>query len=185
VLDGNDHAKQLTAAFKAAGIPLGKVTADIVNTGGLGTFGPKARAVQLDPAAVRGIGYARLIEDAEALGRGAIPPAVSALASAVGLPPRGTLTADSPAATGKVDFTTFARRRKAQIKAMLTGEVFGAKNVQELAGKKDTSPYAFVEWENVLNLSDRVGDRSTWRVVQPGIYAHHLFVAELGGDFMK
>ncbi len=74
---------------------------------------------------------------------------------------------------------------KAAVKAMLTGEVFGATNVGQLEAKKDTSPYAFIEWQNVLNLGDRRGeDRKTWRVVQPGIYAHHLFVAELGGDFL-
>jgi hypothetical protein len=185
VLDGNDHAQALTTAFKASGIPMSKVTADIVNTGGKGSFGPKAHAVQLDPGTVRGIGYARLIKDAEALGRGAIPPAVAALASAVPLPPRGSFTAESPPATGKTDFNKFGRDNKAKLKAMLTGEVAGAKTVQDLAAKKDTSPYAFLEWENVLNISDRSStDRRKWRVIQPAIYAHHLFVSELGGDFL-
>jgi hypothetical protein len=140
----------------------------------------------MDPGAVRGIGYARLVQDAEALGRGEIPSAVSSLANAVGLPPRGSFTLESPPASGKIDINQFAKDKKAQIKAMRTGEGTKAKTVQDFASKKDTSPYAFLEWENVLNIGDRSStDRRKWRVIPPGIYSHHLFVAELGGDFMK
>ncbi|GIG20943.1 hypothetical protein Cch01nite_16670 [Cellulomonas chitinilytica] len=184
VLDGNDQARQLLAAFAAARIPLSRVTAEIVTTGQFGTFGPGVRTHSIDPGGARAIGYARLIQDAAALGRVTpMPPAIVALATAAGLPPRGAFTAVTPAPPGKTDIRAFIRSHAAQLAALRVGER-RVPDVGALAGSETTSPYAFVEWNDLLNLRDATAARSTWRSVSPGIYSHHLFVAEMAGEVM-
>jgi hypothetical protein len=185
VLDGNDQAAGLLAAFAAAHIPQSKITADIVTTGQYGTFGPGVHANQMDPGAIRAIGYARLINDATALGRvSPIPPTIASLAAAVPLPPRGSFTAETPAPPGKININEFSRTHARALTALRAGER-GAPNVGALAGSENTSPYAFVEWHDLLNLRDPSAPRTGWRSVSPGIYSHHLFVAEVGGDFLN
>lgn len=185
VLDGNDQSRSLLAAFAAAHIPLSIVTADIVTTGQFGTFPGAVHAAQMDPAAIRAIGYARLINDAVALGRvSPMPPAITALATALGLPPRGSFTTTTPAPSGKVNINAFTRSHTAALAALRAGER-AVPNVGALAGTETTAPYAFVEWNDLLNLRDPSAARNTWRSVSPGIYSHHLFVAELAQEFMR
>ena len=185
VLDGNDQARSLLAAFAAAHIPLSKVTADIVTTGQFGTFPGAVHATQMDPGAIRAIGYARLINDAVALGRvSPMPTAITGLATALGLPTRGSFTTATPAPTGKVNINVFSRAHTPALAALRAGER-AVPNVGALAGSETTSAYAFVEWNDLLNLRDPSTPRNTWRSVSPGIYSHHLFVAELAQEFIQ
>ena len=183
VLDGNDHAKRLLAGFKASRIPMSKVTADIVNTGK--TPLPGAKALPMDSLCVRAIGYARLINDAVALGRvPALPPAIQAKVSALPLPPRGTFTSSPSPPAGKQSINVFCAANKTALANLRTGEQT-VNNVGALAGTETTSPYAFVEWHDLLNLRDSSQGRETWRSVTPGIYSHHLFVGEIAGDLFR
>jgi hypothetical protein len=184
ILDGNDQAPTILAGIQASGVPLSKVTADIVTTGQFGTFPAGIRTRSMDPAAIRAIGYARLINDAQALSRvSPFPPAIAALATALALPARGTFTTMDPAPGGKININAFSRdpTNAAALRALRAGER-GAPNVGALAGSEETSAYAFVEWNDLLNLRNPNDPRSTWRSVSPGIYSHHLFVAEVAGE---
>ncbi|MFE7746604.1 hypothetical protein [Nocardia sp. NPDC057455] len=184
ILDGNDQAPTILAAIRASGVPLSKVTADIVTTGQFGTFPAGIRTRSMDPAAIRAIGYARLINDAQALGRiSPFPPAIAAMAAALPLPARGTFTTASPAPSGKVDINAFSRdpAHTAALRALRRGERT-VSNIGALAGSETTSAYAFIEWNDLLNLRLPNEPRSTWRSVTPGIYSHHLFVAEVAGE---
>lgn len=184
VLDASDQARTIVAGLRASGIPLSRVTADIVTTGQFGTFPAGVTKRSMDPAAIRAIGYARLINDAQALGRvSPFPPAISALAAALPLPPRGSFTTEDPPPAGKVNINAFSRdpAHRAALAALRADER-GVPNVGALAGSEETSAYAFVEWNDLLNLRDSTAPRDTWRSVSPGIYSHHLFVSEIGGE---
>ena len=87
---------------------------------------------------------------------------------------------------GKTNINDFIKSHAAALKALLVGER-AVNNVGALAGSETTSPYAFVEWNDLLNLSGRDHNlsRNTWRSVSPGIYSHHLFVSELAGEFVQ
>jgi len=174
----------ILAGIRAGGVPLSKVTADIVTTGQFGTFPAGIRTRSMDPAAIRAIGYARLINDAQALGRvSPFPPAIAAMAAALRLPDRGTFTTESPAPSGKVNINAFSRANAAVLLALRAGER-RVRKVGALAGLEEVSAYAFVEWNDLLNLRNPLTPRSTWRSVSPGIYSHHLFVSEVGGEVL-
>jgi hypothetical protein len=184
ILDGNDFAHAILAGLRASRVPLSKVTADIVTTGGFGTFPSAVHTTSMDPAAIRSIGYARLINDAQALNRvSPFPPAIAAMAAALALPARGTFTTEDPPPSGKVNINSFSRdpANAAALRALRAGER-SPRNVGELAGLEETSAYAFVEWNDLLNLRDHAKPRRQWRSVSPGIYSHHLFVSEVAGD---
>ncbi|HEV2780935.1 MAG TPA: hypothetical protein VGX25_16245 [Actinophytocola sp.] len=184
ILDANDQAPTILAGIRASGVPLSNVTADIVTTGQFGTFPAGIRTRSMDPAAIRAIGYARLINDAQALSRvSPFPPAIAALAAALPLPARGSFTTANPAPSGKVNINAFTRdpTHAAALRALRTGER-RVSDVGALAGSEERSAYAFIEWNDLLNLRNPNDPRSTWRSVSPGIYSHHLFVAEVAGE---
>lgn len=183
ILDGNDFAKKLLAGFKASRIPLSKVTADIVTTGRNKFEGVKA--LHLDWQGVRSIGYARLIKDAVSLGRvPPLPPGIASKVNAVTLPPRGTLSASPTPPAGRQSVNKFCAANKAALEALRAGEK-EVPNVGALSGRETSSPYAFVEWHDLLNLRDSTQPRDTWRSVTPGIYSHHLFVGEIAADLFQ
>ncbi|MGE5829931.1 MAG: hypothetical protein ACM30G_16445, partial [Micromonosporaceae bacterium] len=187
VLDGSDFFASLSSGFRQTGVPASRVDADFVTTGAFPRPGVVRASHGMDPAGVRAFGYARLITDAVATGRVGTPPAaVSAKVTALSLPPRGTFSAMNPPPAGKINFNAFLRdpANRAALAALRTGER-GVANVGQLAGSEDTSPYAFVEWHNLLNINDETVPRDQWRSVPAGIYSHHLFVAEIAEDLFR
>ena len=180
VLDGSDFAKSLNEGFRLSKVPASRVTADIVNTGKFDKKGVKNLGI--DSAGIRALGYARLINDAVATGRvTAVPSAVQAKVSALPLPPRGSLSAVDPVPKGKTPINAFMTKHAAALLALRDGEG-GYAHVSDEASLINTSAYAFVEWNNLLNLNDEGLPRTAWRSVAPGIYSHHLFVAEIAAD---
>ena len=180
VLDGSDFSKALNEGFRRSKVPASRVTADVVNTGRFDRKGVKNLGI--DSVGIRALGYARLIKDAVASGRvTSVPPAVQAKVTALALPPRGSLSAVDPVPAGKTPINAFMKKNKTALAALREGE--GAyTNVGQESRVKDTSAYAFVEWNNLLNLNDENQPRTSWRSVLPGIYSHHLFVAEIAAD---
>jgi hypothetical protein len=180
VLDGSDFSKALNDGFRRSKVPASRVTADVVNTGQFDRKGVKNLGI--DSAGIRALGYARLIKDAVASGRvTSVPPGVKAKVDALALPPRGSLSAVDPVPAGKTPINAFMKKNKTALAALREGE--GSYNdVGQESGVKDTSAYAFVEWNNLLNINDESQPRSSWRSVRPGIYSHHLFVAEIAAD---
>ena len=61
----------------------------------------------------------------------------------------------------------------------------GVANVAALERFADTSPYAFVEVNNLLNVNNPNLPRTQWRSVSAGIYSHHLFVAEMAHELFE
>ena len=187
VLDGSDFSASLTEGFRRTGVPPSRITADFVTTGAFRQPGVVHTSQGMDPEGVRAVGYARLINDAVATGRvTTLPPDIAAKVAALPLPPRGTFSAASPPPTGKISFNAFLRDpgHRAALAALRTGER-RVDNVGQLAGSENTSPYAFVEWHNLLNLNDESLPRDQWRSVSAGIYSHHLFVAEIADDLFR
>ncbi|MQA86284.1 MAG: hypothetical protein GEV03_17030 [Streptosporangiales bacterium] len=185
VLDGSDFARSLTEGFRRSGVPPSKITADFVTTGPFPLRGVRSQGI--DAAGIRALGYARLINDAVATGRvGTLPPAIASKVAALPLPPRGSFAASSPAPAGKINLNEFLRdpAHRAALRDLRGGER-GVANVGQLASLMDSSPYAFVEWHNLLNINDESLPRSQWRSVSAGIYSHHLFVAEVGDDLFR
>ncbi|MDT5012493.1 MAG: hypothetical protein QOH57_4110 [Mycobacterium sp.] len=180
VLDGSDFSKSLNEGFRRSKVPSSRITADVVNTGKFDRKG--VTNLGIDSAGIRALGYARLINDAVATGRvTSVPAGVQAKVNALALPPRGSLSAVDPVPPGKTAINAFMTKNKAALAALREGEG-GYDNVQQEAGLINTSAYAFVEWNNLLNLNDEDQPRTTWRSVAPGIYSHHLFVAEIAAD---
>ncbi|MEA3077550.1 MAG: hypothetical protein QOF60_2458 [Actinomycetota bacterium] len=180
VLDGSDFHRSLTAGFRSSRIPPANITADFVTTGPFPMRGVRSQG--MDAEGIRAIGYARLINDAVTLGRvSALPPAIAGLVSAVTLPSRGSFSANSPPPAGKTSINAFVRANRAALRGLLVGER-SVNNVGQLSSARDTSPYAFVEWNNLLNINDPNAPRDQWRSVSAGIYSHHLFVAEVADD---
>jgi hypothetical protein len=141
----------------------------------------------MDAECIRAIGYARLINDAVGTGRiPVLPSAIAALVAALPLPPRGSFSAETPPPPGKTSIAGFCRDRAhaPALRALRRGERHVA-NVGQLAGNENTSAYAFVEWNDLLNLRDPAAPRNQWRSVTPGIYSHHLFVAEVADDLFR
>jgi hypothetical protein len=187
ILDGSDFSDSLTMGIRRTGVPASRITADFVTTGAFRQRGVVGVNQGMDPSGVRAVGYARLINDAVTTGRvGALPPPIATKVAALPLPPRGTFTAAFPAPTGKLSLNAFLRdpTHSAPLTALRIGERSVA-NVGQLAGDKDTSPYAFVEWHNLLNINDESLPRDRWRSVSAGIYSHHLFVAEIADDLFR
>lgn len=187
VLDGSDFSASLTEGFRRTGVPASRITADFVTTGAFRQRGVVRVSQGMDPAGVRAVGYARLINDAVATGRVvSLPPGIAAKVAALPLPPRGTFSAASSAPAGKISLNAFLRDpgHRAALAALRTGER-GVANVGQLAGSENTSPYAFVEWHNLLNINDESLPRDQWRSVSAGIYSHHLFVAEIADDLFR
>ena len=182
VLDGSDFARSLIEGFRRTGVPPSKITADFVTTGAFPMRGVHSQGI--DAAGIRALGYARLINDARATGRVAIlPPAIDAKVAALPLPRRGAFSALTPAPAGRISLNEFLRdpSHRAALRDLRSGER-GVANVGQLADEMNSSPYAFVEWNNLLNINDERLPRDEWRSVSPGIYSHHLFVAEVGED---
>jgi len=182
ILDATDFSSSLTAGLNASHVPASKVTAYDVNTG---TFGlPGVQNLQINSACIRSIGYARLINDAVASGRASsVPPAIATRVAALNLPPRGSFTTASPPPAGKTNIGTFCSNpaNAAALTNMRDGEATVA-NPGQLAGSATTSPYAFIEFNNLMNFNDPNQPRSSWISFPPGIYSHHLFVAEIAWE---
>jgi hypothetical protein len=180
VLDGSDFKKGLNAGFDRSKVPANRITADFVTTGEFDRKGVTSQGI--DKLGIRALGYARLINDAVATGRvGTLPPGIASKVAALPLPARGSFSAADPVPSGKTGLNAFMRSHKAALEALRTGEGQVA-NVGQLSRLVDNSPYAFVEWHNLLNINDEHAQRSEWRSVPPGIYSHHLFVAEVAGE---
>lgn len=194
VLDGSDMAELVSRGIRASGLSASQVTVDIVNSGPWLTDKhghPRHNMVrgvtieEIGEAGAKGIGYARLIGEAVATGRvPALPPGIASLVNAVGLPPRGTFTAAATAPRGRVRIQDFVASHRAALSAMLAGEG-KVSNFLSLRPRVETSPFAFVEWHNLLNLNDPRADRRTWQSREPFVYAHHLFVAEIAEDMFR
>ncbi|GLZ81952.1 hypothetical protein Afil01_67590 [Actinorhabdospora filicis] len=54
-----------------------------------------------------------------------------------------------------------------------------------LAPRVMTSPFAFLEWNNLQNVNPPGTPRSTWRPVEPFTYAHQSFVPEIAEDMFR
>jgi hypothetical protein len=180
VLDGSDFAKSLKVGFQNSKVPASRITADFVTTGAFPKQGVTSQGI--DALGIRALGYARLINDAVATGRvGTLPAGIDSKVKALPLPPRGSFSAADPLPAGKTGLNAFMRSNAAALAALRTGEGQVA-NVGQLSRLVNSSPYAFVEWNNLLNINDERAPRSQWRSVSPGIYSHHLFVAEVAGE---
>src|SRR5262249_53743376 len=141
VLDGSDFSKSLTAGFRRTGVPASRIDADFVTTGAFRQPGVVRASHGMDPAGVRAVGYARLINDAVATGRvGTLPPVISAKVAALPLPPRGTFSAANSPPPGKIHFNAFLRdpANRTALAGLRTGER-RVSNVGQLAGSEDTS----------------------------------------------
>lgn len=108
------------------------------------------------------------------------------MAAALALPPRGTFTTENPPPSGKMNINAFSRgpANRAALAALRVGER-RVPNVGALAGSEETSAYAFVEWNDLLNLRDPADQRTNWQSVSPGIYSHHVFLAEVAGELFR
>jgi hypothetical protein len=185
VLDGSDFAASLTEGFRRSSVPPGKITADFVTTGPFPLRGVRSQGI--DAAGIRALGYARLINDAVAIGRvGTLPPAIASKVGALPLPPRGSFSAVSPPPAGKINLNAFLHdpTHRVALRDLRSGER-GVTDVGQLASLMESSPYAFVEWHNLLNINDESLPRNQWRSVSAGIYSHHLFVAEVADDLFS
>lgn len=181
ILDSSDFARSLIAGFAASRIGAARITSYDVNTGRFPLPGIENR--HLDPLCIRSIGYARLIADAVSTGRlTTVPPRIDALVRALRLPPRGTLTSAAPPAPGKTPIRAFCTdpTRAAALRDLRSDERVG--NIATYGARADTSPYAFIEFNNVMAFNDPSIPKSRWTAFVPGIYSHHLFVAEIAHE---
>lgn len=155
----------LNAALGAARIPGSKQFAYQVNVGTrLSATG--ATNIALDAAAMRAIGYSRLIADASAAARviGATVPAFTG--STLTLPPRGTFTTRAAAPSTMTNINAFATANRTAIRSIVSGELAtgGAKT--------------YIDANNITRLFQPTGP------FPPGIMSHHLFVAELAHEIV-
>ena len=185
VLDGSDFANSLAAGFRQSGIPASRITAYFVTTGSFPAAGVQSRGI--DPACIRAIGYARLIKDAVTTGRvSTLPSAIARVVGALPLPARGSFSTRTPLPPGMTSIRAFCSdpANAAALRALRSGER-GVAHVSDLEPFADTSPYAFVEVNNLLNINDPGAPRTQWRTVSAGIYSHHLFVAEVAHELFE
>jgi len=99
------------------------------------------------------------------------------------LPPRRGFTTASPAPTGQTNiqgFCTDPKNAKA-FADMRKGEMFTGR-VQDTEPFANTSPYCFIEFNNLMNFNGASQPRSKWTAITAGIYSHHLFVAEIAHE---
>ncbi len=185
VLDGSDHQNGLTQGFRASAIPTSRITAYFVTTGPFPMSGVQSRGINAE--CIRAIGYARLINDAVTTGRvTTLPPAIASAVGALTLPARGMFSTATPTPAGMTSLRAFCAdpANATALRNLRHGER-GAAHVSGLERFADTSPYAFVEVNNLLNVNDPNLPRTQWRVVSPGIYSHHLFVAEMAHELFE
>jgi Domain of unknown function (DUF4157) len=185
VLDGSDFINSLTSGFRLSRIPTSRITAYFVTTGPFPMAGVQSRGI--DPECIRAIGYARLINDAVTTGRvTTLPPAIATVVGALPLPARGRFSTVTPLPAGMTSVTAFcADPANAAALRNLRRDERGAGHVSDLVRFAGTSPYAFVEVNNLLNINDPGAPLTQWRVVSPGIYSHHLFVAEMAHELFE
>jgi hypothetical protein len=120
---------------------------------------------ELYKKAVRAVGYARLVIDAPKTHPGlSIPPNIVAMANSLALPPLGTFTSRSTGG-GLLNFQEYCLSRKSTIEQLLGAEA-RSQQVSDL--------YLFI----TANDLARVANTS----VLPGIWQHHLFVAEFAHE---
>jgi|LNFM01.1.fsa_nt_gb hypothetical protein len=155
----------LNAALGAARIPGSKQFAYQVNVGTrLSATG--ATNIALDAAAMRAIGYSRLIADTSAAARviGATVPAFTG--STLTLPPRGTFTTRAGAPATMTNINAFAAANRTAIRSIVSGEL--------AAGGAKT----YIDANNLTRLFQPT------RPFDAAILSHHLFVAELAHEIV-
>ena len=58
----------------------------------------------------------------------------------------------------------------------------GVLSASQLSARASTSPYAFVEENNVMGFNSPTTPRAKWLHFSPQIHSHHLFVAEIASE---
>lgn len=190
VLDASDHATSLMAGLTASHVPASRVTAYNVVFGSLPLAG--SQNIQLSFGCVRSIGYARIITDGLTTGRTPtpLPAGIASRVGALHLPARGNFSTVTPTPAGKTDLNGFCGdpANRAALIAMRDGEPTPAANILSAAqytARASTSPYAFIEENNIMAFNTPGTPRSGWSHFSPQIYSHHLFVAEIGQEMFS
>jgi hypothetical protein len=164
VLDASDafRSVSVSSALRNGQASAGGVVQYAVNLFDL----PGAVNIRLDPHCVRAIGYTRLVQDSMVTRPTlALPPAITR--QLLPLPPRGGFTAAATSSAGQPNLradcrprtqTCFCRDQRSAIAAIIRGE---------------SNPGGLLTFIHANDLT-RFGRQFT-----PGIYSHHLFVAEI------
>jgi hypothetical protein len=190
ILDGTDHAAGLTLGFTSSRVPAGRITADNIVFGSFPDVGHKAvQNIQLPFNCMRSIGYARLISDGVTTGRAPtpLPPDIAAKVSALTLPPRGSFSTQNPPPPGKTSIIAYCAdpHNAAALRAMRDGEPSqptSTLSTSQYAARAATSPYAFIEQNNVPGFNAPGRPAASLVHFNPQIYSHHLFVAEIAHE---
>ncbi len=131
----------------------------------------------------------RLIADGVASGRAPtpLPAAIAAKVSALILPPRGGFSTITPLPPGKTSISAFCadRANAAALRALRDGEPPDPTSLlttAQYAARAATSPYAFIEQNNVLGFNPAGTPAAALSHFNPQIYSHHLFVAEIAHE---
>jgi hypothetical protein len=193
VLDGTDFADSLTKGFKASGISASQVTAYNIVFGPFPKVGgANVENIQLPYNCMRSIGYARLINDGVATGRAPtpLPPAIASKVAALTLPTRGNFTVKTPPPTGKTNINAFCSDKKnvTALHDLRDGEPANPTSLlttAQFAARANTSPYAFIEQNNVLGFNAAGTPPESAMHFNPQIYSHHLFVAEIAHELFE
>jgi hypothetical protein len=188
LLDTTDFASGLMQGFQTSNISLAKVKAYNVVFGDFPLIG-KQNNFRVPFNGIRSIGYARLILDGLATGRAnsPLPPDIDKRIKALKLPSRGNFSKITPLPAGKTSLSAFCSdpANQSVLADMRFGEpsdptsFLAPAEVTKLAA---TSPYAFIEENNVMGLNSPAIPRAQWLRFNPQIYAHHLFVAEIAHE---
>jgi hypothetical protein len=172
VLDASDafRAVPVAGALRAGGATARQVIAYGVNTGNLAG----AVNIRLDPFCVRAIGYTRLIRDAfmtrivwslrhasEPLLT--IPPAIDS--QLLPLPSRGGFTTSAAPGGGQVSIAAFCTLHRSRIATIV--------------GQENTPGRGLLDF---IKQNDLVRFGAFRLSFGPGIYSHHLFVAEIAHE---
>lgn len=150
----------LDRALTRSGIPARNIIAlNVVDPGRLTMRG--GTNISLPAAAMRAIGYSRIIQDAMTTMPTLVIPA-SIRAQLLSLPARGTFTSRSPVPTGMVNIVDFARTHRTAISRIVANET-----------NPTTGLKTFIDSNNLIRLGT---------AFSAGIYSHHLFVVELAHE---
>lgn len=195
LLDINDFAGSINPALQRSHVPPGRVTSynviwgnfplrDIHNAPLRGMHN-----IQVPFSCIRSIGYARLIRDAVATGRltTPVPPDIAARVSTLTLPPRGSFSTATPTPPGRTSLRDFCAdpANAAALTAMRDGEPPSPTSLlppRVVTARATTSPYAFIEENNIMSFNNPARPRAQWDRFSPQIYSHHLFVAEIAHE---
>jgi outer membrane protein OmpA-like peptidoglycan-associated protein len=133
-----------------------------------------AKVINIESECIRAIGYSRLIEDAMVTQPTlAIPTYIRS--QQLTLPLRGLFTTSTTPSSSQVGIAQFCKTNAAAIKVIVQ---------KELQRKRDPKTKDIV-FEGLCSFVNNNDVMRSGTAFSPGIYAHHLFVAEIAHEMVR